>query len=159
MLEGGIPLVSRHSAWWEREKEDMLFGIKLCWWTSYNNDITKASWADSFLDELAALGIDKGLKERENENEETTSDNESNNEESSSDREKEGEETASENDSEAGDTEESDNDTENDSQESQSSSPETTTTFHSENPCEHCENSNMYGTLIMKCPKCSWHDY
>ena len=33
------------------------------------------------------------------------------------------------------------------------------TTLDSENPCEHCEDSNVYGTLIMKCPKCSWHDY
>ena len=24
--------------------------------------------------------------------------------------------------------------------------------------CEHCENSNVYSTLIMKCPKCFWHD-
>ena len=37
--------------------------------------------------------------------------------------------------------------------------PETSTTFHSKRPCEHCENSNVYGTLIMKCPKCFWHDY
>ena len=37
--------------------------------------------------------------------------------------------------------------------------PETSTTFHSKRPCEHCENSNVYGTLIMKCPKCLWHDY
>ena len=50
-------------------------------------------------------------------------------------------------------------DTENDSQEIEGSSTETSTTFHSENPCEHCENSNVYGTLIMKCPKCSWHCY
>ena len=35
----------------------------------------------------------------------------------------------------------------------------TSTTFHSKSPCEHCENSNVYGTLIMKCPKCFWHDY
>ena len=26
VLGGGIPVVSRHSAWWEREKEDM-FGF------------------------------------------------------------------------------------------------------------------------------------
>ena len=32
-------------------------------------------------------------------------------------------------------------------------------TFHSENHCEHCENSKLYGTLIMKCPNCFWHDY
>ena len=44
-----------------------------------------------------------------------------------------------------------------DTQES-SSSPETSTTFDSENLCEYCENSNVYGTLIMKCPKCFWHD-
>ena len=64
----------------------------------------------------------------------------------------------SENGSEAEDTQESDNDTENDSQETESSSPETTTTFHSKSPCEHCENSNVYSTLIMKRPKCFWHD-
>ena len=84
----------------------------------------------------------------------------SNNEESSSDIEnQEEEEVASENGVEAEDTQESDNDTENDSQEIESSNPETSTTFHSKSPCEHCENSNVYGTLIMKCPKCFWHDY
>ena len=36
--------------------------------------------------------------------------------------------------------------------------PETSTTFHSENVCEHCDNSYVYGTLIMKCPKCFWDD-
>ena len=59
---------------------------------------------------------------------------------------------ASENGVEAEGTQESDNDTENDSQETESSSPETSTTFHSKSPCEHCENSNVYSTLIMKCP-------
>ena len=56
------------------------------------------------------------------------------------------EEMASENgvDS-AEDTQESDNNTENDGQEIESSSPETSTTFHSKRPCEHCENSNVYG--------------
>ena len=63
------------------------------------------------------------------------------------------------NGSEDEDTQESDNDTENDSEETDSSSPETSSTIHSENLCEHCENSNVYGTLIMKCPKCFWHDY
>ena len=63
------------------------------------------------------------------------------------------------NGSEDEDTHESDNDTENDSEETESSSPETSTTIHSENLCEHCDNSNVYGTLIMKCPKCFWHDY
>ena len=126
-----------------------------------------------FLDGLAELGIDKGLiknkkllsdlieKEKGYQNVENTSDNESNNEESSSDIEnqEEEEEVASENGVEAEDTQESDNDTENDSQEIESSNPETSTTFHSKSPCEHCENSNVYGTLIMKCPKCFWHDY
>ena len=80
-------------------------------------------------------------------------DNESNNEESSSDIEnqKEEEEVASENGLETEGTQESDNDTENDSEETESSSPETSTTFHSKSPCEHCENSNVYSTLIMKC--------
>ena len=55
--------------------------------------------------------------------------------------------------------EESENDCENDSQETERSSHEKSTTFHSENPCEHCESSNVYGTLTMKCPKCFWHDY
>ena len=58
------------------------------------------------------------------------------------------------------DSQESYNDTENDhSQETESSSLETSTTFHSENSCEHCENSKVYRTLIMKRSKCFWHDY
>ena len=31
--------------------------------------------------------------------------------------------------------------------------------IHSKSPCEDCENSNVCGTLIMKCPKSFWHDY
>ena len=139
----------------------------------YNNEVTKPRALNTFLDGLAELGIDKGLiknkkllsdlieKEKGYQNVENTSDNESNNEESSSDIEnqEEEEEVASENGVEEEDTQESDNDTENDSQEIESSSSEKTTTFHSKRPCEHCENSNVYGTLIMKCPKCFWHDY
>ncbi|CAH3124789.1 unnamed protein product, partial [Porites lobata] len=96
-------------------------------------------------------------KEKGYRNVENTSDNESNNEESSSDienQEEEEEEVASENGVETECTQERDNDTENDSEETESSSPETSTTFHSKSPCEHCENSNVYSTLIMKCPKC-----
>ncbi|CAH3029221.1 unnamed protein product, partial [Porites evermanni] len=120
----------------------------------------------TFLDGLTELGIDKGLiknkmllsdlieKEKGYRNVENTSDNESNNEESSLDIEnqEEDEEVASENGVEAEGTQESDNDTKNDSEETESSSPETSTTFHSKCPCEHCENSNVYSTLIMKCP-------
>ena len=137
----------------------------------HNNEVTKPRALNTFLDGLAELGIDKGLiknkkllsdlieKEKGYQNVENTSDNESNNEESSSDIEnQEEEEVASENGSEAEDTRESDNDTENDSQETESNSHETSTTFHSEIPCEHCENSNVYGTLIMKCLKCSRND-
>ena len=118
-------------------------------------------------------------KERGYRNAEDTSDNESHNDESSSDienqeeqvEEEEEEEVPSENGSEAEGTQESENgseaegtqesqnDSENDSQETERSSHEKSTTFHSESPCEHCENSNVYGTLIMKCPKCFWHDY
>ena len=94
------------------------------------------------------IGKEKGYRNAEN-----TSENKSNNVETSSDIEnQEGEDVASENGVEA-------DDSENDSQETESSSPETSTTFHSKRPCEHCENSNVYGTLIMKCPKCFWHDY
>ena len=138
----------------------------------HNDDVTKPRALNTFLDGLAELGIDKGLiknkrllsdlieKEKGYQNVKNTSDNESNNEESSSDIEnqEEEEEVASENGVEAEGTQESDNDTENDSQETESSSPETSTTFHSKSPCEHCENSNVYSTLIMKCPKCFWHD-
>ena len=60
---------------------------------------------------------------------------------------------------EAEGTQESDNDTENDSQETASSSPETSTAFRSKSSYEHWENSNVYWTSIMKCPKCFWHDY
>ena len=66
---------------------------------------------------------------------------------------------ASDNGVEAEGTQESDNDTENDSQETESSNPEKSTAFDSKSPCEHCEKSNVHGTLIMKCPKCFWHDY
>ena len=97
-------------------------------------------------------------KEKDYRNNESTFEKESN-VESSSDREEEGEEIASVNGSKDEDTQGSDNDTENDSEETENSSPETSTTIHSENLCEHCENSNVYGTLIMKCPKCFWHDY
>ena len=50
--------------------------------------------------------------------------------------------------SEAEDTHESNNDTENDSQETKSNSPETSTTFHTENLCELCEKSNVHGECI-----------
>ena len=43
--------------------------------------------------------------------------------------------------------------------ETESSSLETSTIFHSKSPCEHCENSNVYVTLLKKCPKCFWRDY
>ena len=138
----------------------------------HNNEVTKPRALNTFLDGLAELGIDKGLiknkkllsdlieKEKGYRNVGNTSDNESNNEESSSDTEnqEEEEEVASENGVETEGIRESDNDTENDSEETESSSPETSTTFHSKSPCEHCENSNVYSTLIMKCPKCFWHD-
>ena len=125
----------------------------------HNNEVIKPCALNTFLDGLAELGIDKGLiknkkllsdlieKEKGYQNEENTSDNESNNEESSSDienqEEEKEEEVASENGVEAEGTQESDNDTENDSQETESSNPETSTTFHSKSPCEHCENSNV----------------
>ena len=48
-----------------------------------------------------------------------------------------------ENGSEADGAQESDNDTENVSEETESRSLETSTTFHSKSPCEHCENSNV----------------
>ena len=140
----------------------------------HNNEVTKPRALNTFLDGLAELGIDKGLiknkkfssdlieTEKGYRNVENTSDNVSNKEESSSDienqEEEEEEEVASENGVETEGTQESDNDTENDSEEAESSSPETSTTFHSESPCERCENSNVYSTLIMKCPKCFWHD-
>ena len=70
------------------------------------------------------------------------------------------EEVGSENGVEAEGIQESDNDTDNDSQETESNNPEMSTTFcHFKSPCEHCENSNVYCTLIMKCPKCYWHYY
>ena len=73
--------------------------------------------------------------------------------------EEEEEEVASENDSEAEGTQRAKTTMKTGSQETETSSLEKSTTFHSENPCEHCENSNVYGTLIMKCPKCFWQDY
>ena len=57
------------------------------------------------------------------------------------------------NGSEAEDTQESNNDIENDTKETKSNSPETSTTFHIQNPYELCANSNVHGALIMKCSK------
>ena len=69
-------------------------------------------------------------------------------------------EVVSEDGVEAEGIQEGDNDTENYNQETENNSPETPTNFSpSKSPCEHCENSNVYCTLIMKCPKCFWHDY
>ena len=66
---------------------------------------------------------------------------------------------AAENGVEAEGTQESNNNTENVSQETESSSPEKSTAFHSKSPCEHCQNFNVYWILVMKRPKCFWHDY
>ena len=134
----------------------------------HNSEVTKPRALNKFLDGLPELGIDKGSiknkkllselieKEKGYRNAENTSENESNNEESLSDIENyEAEEVATENGSEAEGTQESDND----SQETESINLETSTNFHSKSPCEHCENSNVYGKLIMKCSKCFWHYY
>ena len=129
----------------------------------HNDDVTKPRALNTLLDGLAELGVDSGvIKNKKVLNDwiekkgyrkgENTSEYESKVESS---REREEEEIASASRSETEDTQESDNDTENESEETESNSPETSTTFHSENPCEHCENSYVYGTLIMTCPKCS----
>ena len=138
----------------------------------HNDNVTKPRALNTFLnggfnqEQKVAKWFTRKLEEKSCRNAKNTSENESNNEKSSSDienqeevEEEEEDEVASENGVEAEDIQESDNDTENDSQETESSSPETSTTFHDENPCEHCENSNVHGTLITKCPKCFWHDY
>ena len=130
----------------------------------HNDDVTKPRALNTLLDGLAELGVDKGViknkkvlndlieKEKGYRNGENTSENESKVESSP---EREEEEIASARRSETEDTQESDNDTENESEETESNRPETSTTCHSENPCEHCENSNEYGTLIMTCRKYS----
>ena len=130
----------------------------------HNDDATKPRALNTLLDGLTEFGVDKGViknkrvlndlieKEKGYRKGENTSENESKVESSS---EREEEEIASASRSETEDTQERDNDTENESEETESNSPETSTAFHSENPCEHCENSYVYGTLIMTCPKCS----
>ena len=125
----------------------------------HNNDVTKPRALNTFLDEIAELGFDKGLiknkkllSEKGYRNAEDTSDNESHNEESSVDienqeeqvEEEEEEEAASRNGSEAEGTQESENGNENDSQETEKSSLENSSTFHSENPCENC--------VLLVCP-------
>ena len=45
-----------------------------------------------------------------------------------------------------------------DSDETTTSDSDNTTITQAENPCKHCENPNVYKTLILKCPKFSWHD-
>ena len=122
----------------------------------HNDNFTKPRALNTFLnggfnqEQNVAKWFTRKLEEKSYRNAENTSENESNNEKSSTDienqeevEEEEEEEVASENGVEAEDIQESDNDTENDSQETESSSPETSTTFHDENPCEQCENSWM----------------
>ena len=130
----------------------------------HNNEVTKPRALNTFLDWLAEfIGIDKGLiknktllsdlieKEKGHRNAEITSENESNNEESSSDIENLEDREGSgfwewqwswrhprERQRHL-----------NDSEKTESNSHETSTTFHSENPCEHYENSNVYGKLII----------
>ena len=65
--------------------------------------------------------------------------------ESSTDRKEEG--IAFANGREAEDIHVIDNVTENDSEETESNTLEWTTTCHSENPCEHCENANVYENI------------
>ena len=89
-------------------------------------------------------------------------DKESDTEEGSSDRKGEEDEIASENsrEEESNEEEEGVKDIlENESDETESSDSESTLTqYKNENPCCHCENFNEYNTLIMRCPKCLWHD-
>ena len=143
----------------------------------HNNEVTKPCALNTFLDELAELRIDEGLIKNKKLRSDLIEKKKASEmpkilpitrvimrrvhrvERKRGRREEDEEEVASENGVEAEDTQESDSDTENDSQKTESSSLETSTTFHSENAYEHCENSNVYGTLIMKCQECSWHDY
>ena len=67
---------------------------------------------------------------------------------------------ASENGVEAEDTQESDKVTENNSQEAESGSPETPPPFTLNVPVNIARTLMCtYGALIMKFPKCFWHDY
>ena len=130
----------------------------------HNNEVTKPRALNTFLDGLAELGIDKGLtknkkllsdlveKKKGYRNAVNTSENESNNEDNSSDLEegrrrkwllKMGVKL----------------ETPKNATTKLSSSLETSTTFHSKSLCENCEDSNVYGTLVMKCPKGFWHNY
>ena len=133
----------------------------------HNDDVAKPRALNTFLDGLAELGVDKRLiknkkllselleKEKCYRDENKAFD-ESNEEESSSDSEDQKDELASENGSEAEEPQES----ESGGEESETDGFENTsnTQCKTEHHCEHCENSNAYETLIMKCPKCSWHD-
>ena len=137
----------------------------------HNDDVTKPRGLNTFLDGLAELGVDKRLIKNKKlllsdllEKEkcyryENKAFVESNEEESSSDSEVQKDELASENGSEAEEAQDSEN-TESVGEESESGGFENTsmTQCKTEHHCEHCENSNVYETLIMKCPKCSWHD-
>ena len=130
----------------------------------HNDGVSKPRALNTCQHGIAEIGVDKGLiknkkilsdlieKEKGYGNEENTSENESN-EESSLDREEEGKETVSANDSEAEDSQESENDTENVSAETENNNSEKTTIFHYKNPCDHCVNSNVYGSLTMKRPR------
>ena len=132
----------------------------------HNDDVAKPCAPNTFLEELAELGVDKRLIKNkkllrllsdllEKEKEYRNNEGSENNEEQSTDGEDDVE-TASEN-SQSQETRKNDLEAGSDNENSDSEST-TIIQENNPNPCQHCEGSNVYHTAVMKCPKCFWHD-
>ena len=115
----------------------------------HNNHVTKPRVLNTFLDEIAELGLDKGLIK----NKKLLSEKDYRNAEDTSDilkirrsrwRRKKKRKWLLRMAVKLKAPIESENGNENDSQETEKSSLENSTTFHSENPCENC--------VLLVCP-------
>ena len=134
----------------------------------HHEDVAKPGALNSFLDDLAELGINKRLiknkkilsdlleKEiasRDKEEEQANEENEGNSSDSNDE-----DETTSENsqtDEFQNSGLESDGEEEDKNKDSENS---TIAQANVHDPCQHCEGSHGYDTVVMKCPECFWED-
>ena len=134
----------------------------------HHEDEAKPRALNTFLDGLAELGINKRLiknkkilsdlleKEigsRDKEEEQANEENEGNSSDSNDE-----DETASEN-SQADEFQNSGSESDGEEEvENSDSENSTTAQANVHDPCQHCEGSHGYDTVVMKCPKCFWED-
>ena len=133
----------------------------------HNSDVTRPRALNTFLDGLAELGVDKRLIKNKKllyellEKEKVYRDQQEALNESSTDNSSDidEEETASA----SSQQQKSENGSEvedegNESPENSDSESGSVLELKSENPCDHCEGSNVYNSGVVECPNCLWQD-